>query len=86
MTNPKVYTIIKNHRGTDKEVTGTLSELIQYFSYTLECGASWSYQKGCKKVNTEPKSIKGLITALSNAVYNTQGSCYNQDYYRIKED
>ena len=81
----KTYTIIKTHRDRQTEVTGTLPELIDYFRYTLDCGASWNGQRGCAKVNKNPKSIKGLLTALSNAVYNTQGSCYSQDSYRLKE-
>lgn len=81
----KTYTIIKYRRGRETEITGTLPELIDYFRYTLDCGASWAYQKGCRKVNTQPKTIKGLLTALSNAVYNTQGGCFNQDSYSLKE-
>ena len=38
-----------------------------------------------QKVNTAPKTIKQLLTALSNAVYNTQSSCYDPDYYELKE-
>ena len=42
----KIFTIIKTRRGKDRETTGTLEELINYFSYTLECGNSWN-----KKIN-----------------------------------
>ena len=80
----KQYTIICHHRGHAHEYTGTLDELIQKFKYTLESGASWSYQKGCKKVNTNPKTIKGLLTALYNATENTQGGCYSRDSYELK--
>lgn len=85
MANVKTYTIICTHRGRETEYTGTVAELTKKFRYTLECGESWEREKGCKKVNTEPKTIKGLLTALSNAVYNTQGSCFNPDRYRLKE-
>ena len=81
----KTYTIIKTHNEKTYETTGTITELVEYFSYTLKSGASYNGQKGCKKVNTEPKTIKSLITALQNAVYNTQGSCYNQDSYDYTE-
>lgn len=77
----KTYTIIKTSHGRTTEVTGTIPELINYFSYTLKCGASWNYEKGCRKVTTQPKTIKSLMTALSNAVYNTQGCRYDQDSY-----
>ena len=81
----KTYTIVKHRRGRESEFTGTLEELTQTFSYTLEVGYSWQSQRGCKKVNKQPKTIKALLTALANAVYNTQGSCYEQDYYELKE-
>ena len=71
MAQKKVYTVICEHRNRQTEYTGTIEELIQTFKYTLECGESWQHEKGCRKVNTNPKTIKGLLTALSNSVYNT---------------
>lgn len=75
----KTATIIKMSRSIipsrpdrDTETTGTLEELIQHFAYTLECGASYAHQKGCKKVNTSPKTFKALVTALNNANENTR--------------
>ena len=79
----KEYKIICTHRNRAREIVGTLDELIRYFGYTLECGASWSYQKGCKKVNTHPKTIRSLLTALDNAVYNTQSGCFYPDRYEL---
>lgn len=64
---------------------GTLQELIKAFSYTLECGASWQHESGCKKVNVAPKTIRGLLTALENSVWNTQGSCYSRDSYWLSD-
>jgi hypothetical protein len=77
----KTYTIIKNHRGRIHEHTGTLEELTNAFSYTLQCGHSWN-----SKIPTQPKTIKSLMSALSKSVHETQGSCYNQDSYRLKEE
>ena len=58
----------------------TLAEAIEYFGYTLECGASYAWQKGSKKVNRTPKTIAGLMTALNNASTNTaRNGC--GDYY-----
>ncbi len=85
MAQAKVYTVISYHRGRETEYTGTVEELTEKFSYRLECGRSWQYQKGCKKVNTAPKTIKQLLTALDNAVYNTQSACYDRDSYWLKE-
>jgi hypothetical protein len=49
----------------------TLEEAIKYFGYTLECGASYGWRKGYKKINCNPKTIKSLITNLNNASTNT---------------
>lgn len=83
---PKEYTVICHHRGRAHEYTGTLQYLIEdVFSYTLECGASWQNHTGCRKVNRNPKSGKGLVTALNNAAHNTMGSCFDPDWYELKE-
>lgn len=86
MATKKEYTIISHHRGRATEYTGTMEYLVdEVFGYTLECGASWSGQRGCKKVNRYPKTAKALVTALNNSSYNTQGSCYDPDWYELKE-
>ena len=81
MAKAKEYTICKYHRGREANHTGTIEQLTNYFSYTLECGHSWNY-----KINTHPKTIKGLINALNASVKETQGSCWDQDYYSLVED
>jgi hypothetical protein len=48
----------------------TLAEAIEYYSYTLQVGASWAHERGNKKVNTAPATIAGLMTALNNAANN----------------
>ena len=57
----------------------TIAELIEYYSYTLEKGASWAHEKGNRKINKNPKSIKSLITNLcnseNNAAQNGHASC-----------
>lgn len=86
MAQKKEYTVICHHRGRTTEYTGTLEHLVNdVFGYTLECGASWQHEKGCRKVNTNPKSGKGLVAALNNASHNTMGSCYDPDWYELKE-
>lgn len=86
MAQKKEYTVICHHRGKALEYTGTLEYLIKnVFGYKLECGASWQHEKGARKVNTNPKTGKGLVTALNNAVENIQGGCFNRDRYELKE-
>lgn len=83
----KEYTVIQHHRGRTNEYTGTIEHLVNaVFGYTLACGASWQRRKGCRKVNTNPKSGKSLVTALNNAAYNTMSSCYEPDWYELKEE
>jgi len=62
----------------------TLAEAIDYYGYTLECGASWQHEKGNKKINRRPASIKSLITNLNNASSNSaRNGC--GDYYEAAE-
>ena len=76
----KTYTIIKTRKGKQNEQSGTLEELIKYFGYTLLCGNSWN-----SKISIRPKSIKALVNNLNKSVSETQGSCYEPDYYELKE-
>ena len=56
------------------------------FGYTLSCGASYAHEKGNKKINCEPKTIKGLITNLNNAVNNSaMNGCANEHYELVEE-
>ena len=58
----------------------TLEEAVDYYAYTLEVGASWAHEKGNKKINRKPATIKSLITNLNNASNNAaRNGC--GDYY-----
>ena len=58
----------------------TVAEAVNYYGYTLECGASWQHERGNKKINRNPKTIASLITNLNNASNNTaRNGC--GDYY-----
>ena len=91
MKTPKNYTIeiLRIRLGRDdttRQVSGTLEELKEYFGYTLECGRSWQYEKGNKKI-PRPEDIKGiktLIRALNNSKANT---CryYQDEYFSLIE-
>jgi hypothetical protein len=54
----------------------TLEEAIQYYGYTLEVGESWQHEKGNKKINRNPKSIKSLMSNLENAANNAARDGY----------
>ncbi len=77
----KIYTIIKTRSRYDgstttSEFTGTLEELTNDFSYTLECGHSWN-----QRINRHPKTIRGLLSAI-NSSYQVKGD-YNS-YVELK--
>lgn len=62
----------------------TLVEAVEYFGYTLECGASYQHEKGNKKINRRPTTIRSLISNLNNASNNSaQNGC--GDYYSAVE-
>ena len=75
---PKTYLIIKHRRGRESHVERTLPELIEYFKYTLESGASYN-----PKINTNPKTAKGLVSALNKAVDELQAGSYDPHYYEL---
>lgn len=52
---------------TYKSQPATIDELVEYYSYTLATGASYSHEKGNKKINCKPTTIKSLLTNLNNA-------------------
>lgn len=81
----KTYTIIKTKERTGQEYTstGTLKELIEGFSYTLECGKSWERDKGNVKINVNPRTIDGLIKNLNNAVNNSAANGYAGISFRL---
>lgn len=82
---PKVYTIIKTRRGIAREISGTLEELISYFAYTLECGKSYEHEKGNKKINVKPKSIKSFVANLNNAETNSSANGWSDNSYRLQD-
>ena len=56
---------------------GTISDLVKAYGYSLEVGQSWQHEKGNKKINRQPKSIKSLLTNLYNAKNNAAADGYS---------
>lgn len=70
----KNYKIITDHSRRGEKITeGTLEELIRYFSYTLEVGASWN-----QKINRNPKTIKSFVTNLQKSYEAKEACCYDR--------
>lgn len=74
----KQYTIIREsycpHRGDweESQHSGSLEELKEMFSYTLECGRAYMYEEGALPVKRIEKieDIYELEEALNNASHN----------------
>lgn len=58
----KTYTVIRSRLGGEREVSGTLEELTEYFGYTLEVGHSWD-----SRIPLKPRTIKSLINNLNKS-------------------
>ncbi len=80
---PKTFTIEREGKtGSKTKQKGTLEELIKKNSYTLETGKSYEKEKGNKKIDLNPKSIKSLIKNLENAADNAAKDGYSGVTYR----
>lgn len=80
----KVYHVSIMREERNRETSGTLDELIKYFGYTLECGASYQHEKGNKKINKNPKSAKSLVDNLNKAQANLSANGCPSTYYELK--
>lgn len=81
----KQYTIIMHRRGRETAFCGTLEELISKFSYTLEVGRSWEHERGNKKINTHPATIRSLVSNLNNAENNAAANGYSGVTYELAQ-
>jgi hypothetical protein len=75
MATKKIYTVYSYSRSGEKRYnSGTLEELIQYYSYTLEVGNSWN-----KKISRQPKTFSSFIKNV-NASIDEKYSGYDRPY------
>jgi len=80
----KIFKVVETKRSTygnseprTYSQVGTLDELIQAYSYSLEVGESWQHEQGNKKINRNPRGIKTLVTNLENAANNAAANGYS---------
>ena len=78
MGKVKVYELKQSYKDREKIVSGTLDELLKYYSYTFEVGYSWD-----KKINKNPKTIKSFVSNLKKSFDVKEGSCYNRTYIQL---
>lgn len=82
----KVYAITTTRSsGRTSVQTGTLAELIECYSYTLESGASYSHEKGNSKICVEPKDIKSLVRNLCKSETNLAANRVAKNHYTARE-
>ena len=67
----------------ESDYTGTLPELVTKFSYTLLKGHSWENQRGNRKINTQPKTIRSLVSNLNNAENNAAANGFANVSYSL---
>lgn len=78
MKNERIYTVVKHYNGREVVIERTLSDLIEYFGYTLQVG--WSFDR---KINKQPKTIKSFINNLNKAYAIKHGNCYDMPYVEL---
>ena len=78
---PKIFKIESTRRGRTSSIVGTIAELTQAYSYTLECGKSYEWEKGNKKINMTPKGIKSLVKNIDNASNNSAANGWSDTTY-----
>lgn len=76
----KIYTIQKTRTQSmsTSEFFGTVEDLVKMFQNTLNNGNGYN-----PKINTNPKTIKSLLSNLAKSVQELQGSCYYPDCYEL---
>jgi len=91
MKKEKVYKVIMHRDGYVSgkmpiETEGTLKELTEYYSYTLENGKSWENEKGNSKISVSPKSINALISNVNKAMNNSAGNGHSGKWLELVEE
>jgi hypothetical protein len=78
-----VYSITSERNGRERSKSGTLAELIEYYSYTLETGKSYEHERGNRKINLNPKSIESLVQNLNNAKSNAAANGRSNERFYV---
>jgi hypothetical protein len=85
--------IIAHKQSRSTKWVGTVEDLTDAFSYTLKVGAAYASEKGNKKINVKPKTVKALVKELEKSQYNSGNSGYyeygtvtDEDITRYEEE
>jgi hypothetical protein len=84
---PKQYIITETRCMSGRSYSSrplTVAEAVEYYQYSLMVGATWSHERGNKKINRKPNTIKSLLVNLTNASNNAaRNGCGST--YKAKE-
>lgn len=75
----KTYTVVVTRKGRDREVAGTVEELKNYFSYTLEVGNSME-----RKINRNPTTIRSLLLNVQKSYGEKEAACMERTSISLK--
>jgi hypothetical protein len=80
MATKKTFIIeFTSRSGKSRYRQGTVSDFVNYASYTLECGNSYD-----RKISRNPKTIDSFVRNYNRAIDETQGG-YNRTYCNLHE-
>ncbi|HPM74176.1 MAG TPA: hypothetical protein PLA71_00475 [Saccharofermentans sp.] len=83
----KIYTIKQiRSNGKFSFKSGTLPELIEYYSNTLKAGESYQNERGRKKINTKPRTIEDLVKNIQNAKKNTAANGISNVFFDLVDN
>ena len=85
MSKEKIFKVKTKRIGSISNNTeivyeGTIKELTEKFSYTLEIGNSYN-----KKINRNPKGIKSFIKNVQLSYEEKEGSCFTRTSINLAE-
>ena len=90
MAKQKRYLVCLHRDGyverKPRYIVGTVTELTEYFGYTLECGKSWQHERGNKKINLHPQRISSLVTNVNNAMNNSARNGYSGRWLELVKE
>lgn len=73
-------------RGYYTEYVGTLAQLKETFGYELFVGKQYEREKGNKRINMYPGSVRSLVTNLNNAANNAAADGYSGVLFELIEE
>ena len=81
-----IHTIARTNYSNMRtyEQSGTLEQLIDAYSYTLEVGQAYQHEKGNRKIDTQPKTIKSLVANLNKSANNAAKNGASMSCYDLK--